>query len=115
MNSEANKTVARRLIEEVWNQGNLALIDELIAPQYARHDPTTPNAGGPEGYRQMVMMYRAAFPDLHLHIDHQLAEGVMVATHWTLRGTHTGEFNGIAPSGKPVTLRGTTVSHIADG
>jgi hypothetical protein len=63
--SEGNKFVIRRSFEELWNKGNLSLADELFDPNYAHHDPSTPDVGrGPEGEKKRVALYRTAFPDL---------------------------------------------------
>ncbi|MDA2915181.1 ester cyclase, partial [Acidobacteriia bacterium AH_259_A11_L15] len=74
--SEANKAAIRRFFEEVFNEGNLAVVDELVAPNYVLHDPASPDAaGGPEGLKEIVTEYRAAFSDLRLSVDDILAEG----------------------------------------
>lgn len=112
----ANKEIVRRLVNGVWADRNLAIIDELIAPDYVGHDPTQPEPiRGPEGYRQFVGMYQAAFEDGMVTIDDEIAEGDLVVTRWTGRGTHTGELMGIAPTGKEVTVSGITISRLANG
>lgn len=112
----ANKEIVRRLVNGVWADRNLAIIDELIAPDYVGHDPTQPEpTRGPEGYRQFVGMYQAAFEDGMVTIDDVIAEGDLVVTRWTGRGTHTGELMGIAPTGKEVTVSGITISRLANG
>ena len=73
--SEQNKTVVRRLFDELWNKGNLPVADELIAPAYLHHDDSTPDLGkGPEGEKKRVNLYRAAFHDFRLSIEDLLAE-----------------------------------------
>src|SRR4051812_44110281 len=100
MAAEENKALARRFLEEVFNEGNLAAIDELIDPDWVQHDPAMPEElRGIEGARQLVEVYRAAFPDLHITVEDQVAEGDKVATRWTARGSHQGELMGIPPSG----------------
>jgi len=112
----ANKEIVRRLVNGVWADRNLAIVDELIAPDYVGHDPTQPEPiRGPEGYRQFVGMYQAAFEDGMVTIDDEIAEGDLVVTRWTGRGTHTGELMGIAPTGKEVTVSGITISRLANG
>ena len=87
--SEENKALTRRSLEEIWNKGNLAVADELIAPNHVAHDPADPNPGsGPEATKQQASMYRTAFPDLHITIEDHVAEGDQVVTRWTARGTH---------------------------
>ncbi len=114
--SEENKALARRSIEEIWNKGNLAAADELVAPNHVTHDPAIPNPGrGPEATKQQASMYRTAFPDLQVTIDELIAEGDTVVTRWTVRGTHKGDLMGIAPTGKQVTITGINISRIAGG
>jgi steroid delta-isomerase-like uncharacterized protein len=112
----ANKEIVRRLVDGVWQDRNLALIDELVAKDYVGHDPTQPEPiHGRDGFRQFVDMYQSAFNDATVTIDDQIAEGDRVMTRWTGRGTHTGELMGIAPTGKEVTVSGITVSRLAGG
>ena len=114
--SEENKALTRRSIEEIWNKGNLAVADELIAANSVTHDPATPNPGsGPEATKQQASMYRTAFPDLHITIEDQVAEGDQVVTRWTARGTHRGDLMGIAPTGKQMTITGINITRIAGG
>ena len=114
MSVEENKANDRRLIEEGWNQGNTAVFDELLAANYVAHDPTGP-IHGPEGFKQFYATYRTAFPDTHLAIEDQIAEGDKVTTRWTGTGTHQGPLMGIPPSGKHVTVTGITITRFADG
>ncbi len=114
MSTEENKALSRRLIEEVWNQGNLAVIDELTAPNYVDHDPTRP-IHGPEGMKQFVSMYLTAYPDTHFTIEDQIAEGDRVVTRWTARGTHKGPLMGIPPTGKQVTVAGISIDRVVNG
>jgi steroid delta-isomerase-like uncharacterized protein len=98
---EENKVVLRRTYEELFNQGNLANVEELIAPDCINHDvPPGMNNRGPEGIRQVVLMLRTAFPDLHVTIEELVAEGDMVACLVTMSGTHLGTFMGISPTGR---------------
>ena len=101
MSTEANKAQFRRTYEEMFNQGNLANVDELIAPDCINHEvPPGMNNRGPESARQVVMMLRTAFPDLHFTIEELVAEGNTVAARVTLSGTHLGPFMGMAPTGR---------------
>jgi steroid delta-isomerase-like uncharacterized protein len=114
MSTEDNNAKVRRIIEEVWNRGKLAVVDELVAPNCVFHDPHT-TFRGPEGIKRYVMMYRMAFPDVHFTIDDLIAEGERVVIRWTVTGTHTGELQGIAPTGKSVTVTGMVISRFARG
>jgi steroid delta-isomerase-like uncharacterized protein len=117
MLSETNKTVSRRLFEEVWNKGNLAVLNELIANDHVNSGPgTLPGLPtGPEGAKQFVMMYRNAFPDTHFTIDEQIAEADKVVTRWTAHGTHQGELLGIPATDKSSTVTGISVDRIVNG
>ena len=114
--SEKNKTIVRRLLEELWNQGNLSVADEFFASTYVHHDASTPDVGrGPESEKKRATLYRTAFPDLHLTIEDVIAEGETVMTRWSCRGTHKGDLNGMAPTGKPITVSGVTVARVSNG
>ena len=114
MSTEENKAINRRIAEEGWNQGNTALFDEFFAADFIGHDPFG-HVHGPEGFKQFYATYRSAFPDTHLTIEDQIAEGDMVVSRYTARGTHQGELQGIPPSGKRVTITGTTIIRYASG
>ena len=76
MSAEENKALARRVLEEMFNKGNLDVADELLAPDYVDHDPAMPeDIHGPDGFKQYVSGYLSAFSDLHLEIEDQIAEG----------------------------------------
>jgi steroid delta-isomerase-like uncharacterized protein len=114
--SENNKAVVHRLLDEVWNKGNLSLVDELFTPNFEFHDASTPDLGrGPESEKKRVTLYRNAFPDLRITIEDMIAEGETVVTRWSCRGTHKGDLSGIAPTGKQITISGITVGRFANG
>ena len=115
MTVEENKAIVRRVFEEVWNTGNLALIDELYAADYVRHNAPPDRPGGPAGEKQHRALFRAAFPDLHITADDMVAEGDRVAVRYTWRGTHQGAELGIAPTGKQVTMSGIAIHRIVAG
>ena len=114
--SEQNKAIVRRLFEELWNKGNLSVADQLFSPNYAHHDPSTPDVGrGPESEKKRATLYRTAFPDLQLTIEDIIAEGETVMARWSCRGTHKGDLSGIAPTGKQVTISGVTIARLTNG
>jgi len=115
MSSEQNKAIVRRLFEEPW-KGNLDVVDELIARDYVGHDPANPEPlHGPEGVKEFISTYLAAFPDARITVEEQLAEGDMVATRWSAGGTHEGELMGIQPTGKQVSVSGLSISRLSGG
>ena len=114
--SEHNKAIVRRLFAELWNNGNLSVADEIFSPNYAHFDPSTPDFGrGPDSEKRRVALYRGAFPDLHVTIEEVIAEGETVMTRWSCRGTHKSDFNGLAPTGKHITITGVTVARVSNG
>ncbi len=102
-------------MEEVLNKGNLEVIDELCSADVVDHAAPPGTPPGIEGVKQMIGMYRAAFPELHITIEDMIAEGDKVACRYTLRGTHQGDLMGISPSGKQVTVRGIDIGRIVGG
>ena len=117
MSTEANKAIARRFLEEAFGQGNLAVVDELVAPNHVDSGPgALPGMpSGPEGTKMLITAYRNAFPDLRFTIDEQIAEGNTVVTRWTAHGTHNGELAGLPPTGKAATVVGMSVDRIENG
>jgi steroid delta-isomerase-like uncharacterized protein len=113
--AEGAKALARRIADEIWTQGKLEVIDEVIAADFVGRNPTDGEFRGPGGFRQLVERYRTAFSNVEMQIDSLVAEGDMVATHWTARGTNTGELMGIAPTGREVTVEGIQFDRIQDG
>ena len=112
MSTEDNKAIVRRLIEEGFNQRNLAIFDELYAPDFVYHLGSTAIQGR-EPYKQFTLMSFAAFPDVRFTIEDQVAEADEVVTRWTWRGTHQGPFQGIPPTGKHVMVTGVGINHFA--
>src|SRR5438067_4448409 len=112
---ELGKELSRRFTEEVWNKGNLDAIDELLTADHVGYEPTSGETHGPQATRELVSVYRGAFPDMRMTIDNGFAEGDWVAVHWTAVGTHTGELMGVAPTGREVTVSGIQLNRIADG
>jgi steroid delta-isomerase-like uncharacterized protein len=116
MPSQHNKDIVlRKWYEELWNNWNVSVADDLFTSDYVLHVSGVPVPMDRAGAKQVVQMFSVAFPDLKHTVDEMIAEGEAVAARWTVRGTHQGDFQGIAPTGKPVRLSGTTVHHLADG
>ena len=113
MSAEDNKATIRRFYDEVWNKGNLAMVDELNAPNFVEHNPPIGFPASAEGIKQFAGAVRQAFPDLRLVPDDIIAEGDTVVARWTARGTHTKEFLGIAPTGKQVSVTGIDIARMS--
>ena len=116
MSVEENKAIVSRATEELWNKNNLAVVDELYATNFVSHGSDIPGVTPDrEGYKQFVTMSRTALPDFHTTIEDMIAEGDKVVQRFTARGTHKGEFMGIPPTGKQVTITGIAIDRIAGG
>ena len=118
MSTEDNKALVRRLIEVVWNQGNLAVFDELYAPDFIFHDPGLPQVRTREEDKQWIAGILKAFPDFHLTIEDLIAEGDQVVVRLTARGTNIGDLGAPAPhpaTGKLVTITGNVIARVANG
>ncbi len=112
MSTEDIRALHRRYAEEV-SRGNLAYLDEYIDQEYTYHGPT--GELDKEGFMATHDMFLAAFPDSQMTLDDTIAEGDKVVSRWTIRATHKGEFQGIAPTGREVTFRGIIISRIRAG
>jgi steroid delta-isomerase-like uncharacterized protein len=114
--SEENKALIRRQEEELFGRGNLELADEIYAPDYVGHDPSNPeDVRGLEAAKRAAADYRRAFPDLRVTVEDLIAEGDKVAARLRVRGTHLGDLDGIAPTGKRVDFTGIVISRIEGG
>jgi predicted ester cyclase len=111
--SEANKALARRVIEELFTKHNVALIDEFF-PDCVYRAPAVGELRG-EAYKQFLTAVLAAFPDGRWTVEDQVAEGDKVVTRWSFTGIHRGNLTGIAPTGKPVTTSGVMIDRIVGG
>jgi steroid delta-isomerase-like uncharacterized protein len=117
MSTEDNKATVRRLIEEVWNQGNLAVFDELYPPNFIFHDPNLPHVRTREDDKRWITETLNAYPDFHMTIDDMIAEGDQVVVRLTARGTNTGDIVAPMPrpaTGKQVTMTGIAIARLAN-
>ena len=112
MNIEANKAADRRLVEEALNRGNLDIAAEFIAPDFVDHAPPPGMRHDPAGSKAAAAAFRAAFPDLQVTVEEQVAEVHRVARRMTMRGTHRGELFGVPPTGKRVTMGGLDIVRV---
>lgn len=115
MSLEENKAIYRRYIQEAFNKGHLEVLDELLSPSYVYQDAPPDIPAGPAGIKHLVNMFRSAFPDLHISIEEQAAEGNKVFSRSIMTGTHKGELFGIKPTGKCVSMKGMTMVKVEDG
>ncbi len=114
--STENKSIVRRLYEEVWNERKLDLVGELISPSHAFHDPNVSGSQiGPDAYKQRIARFSRAFPDLHIAIEDIISEEDKLVVSWVISGTHKGEYEGISPTDKKISVEGITINQIANG
>ena len=114
--SADTKTIIQNLYEEVWNKRRLELMSQLVSPSHALHGPSFDGASiGPEAYARQIVRFLRAFPDLHWTIEDTISEQGNVAVVWTFSGTHQGEYMGVAPTHKKVSVGGITIHHISNG
>jgi serine phosphatase RsbU (regulator of sigma subunit) len=107
--AEENKAIFRRYAEEVGNQQNFELVDEIFE-RYISHQPDGSTlVRGPEDVKRFHREFHSAFSNFHINIEDQIAEGDKVVSRYTMRGTHQGDFRGLAPTGKEVELKAVTI------
>jgi len=104
-----------RVFDEAYNQGNLAIVDELLSSDHFAHSALGGAPNGPGGLKWLVAMFRTAFPDLHCTVEDEIREGEKFSAHWTMRGTHKGSFMGNSPTGKPILVQGIIFGRISNG
>jgi predicted ester cyclase len=111
MSTEENKTIVRRFMTEILQQGDMSLIDQLCAPNYVNRL----TGQGIDSFKQLGGLMKAAIPDYHLTIENLVAEGDQVVARFTMTGTITGSIMGSKPSGKAFSARGLTYYRLANG
>jgi predicted ester cyclase len=112
---EQNKQAIRRVYEEFVNQGMLSGIDEIYDPGVVDHQPLPGAPPGRDGIKYTIAGLRAGFPDLHVTIEEISAHAEFVVIHNTWRGTHLGDFLGMAATGRTMDFRGVVVWRLANG
>jgi predicted ester cyclase len=115
MSAEQNQAVVRRFVEEVLNKGNLAVLDEVMAPNYVNHTPFPGLPPNIEGWKAIVPMVRNAFPDVHVTIEDMIVEGDKLMFRDRAHGTHKGELFGVPPTGEEMTWMELHVIRFAGG
>jgi predicted ester cyclase len=116
MSSEQNKAIARRIAVEVFSQGRLEVVDEILAPDFTEHIALPPGVpAGREGLKAIAKALRQGFPDLTYRLDFQIAEGDYVAGYVTVSGTHKGEMFGMPATGKRAEWPETHIVKIVNG
>jgi steroid delta-isomerase-like uncharacterized protein len=112
---EQNKEIVRRAIEQGWNAADLSVIDDLYAPDFVFHQEGGEVVRGIDGFKQWIMTIHAAFPNIRYTIEAMYAEGDKIATRYTVRGSHQGDFRGVPATGNSFDLTGHLIHRIVDG
>jgi predicted ester cyclase len=115
MSIEENKAIVRRFFEELLSTDNFAVADEILSPAFRFYFAGSPVAMDLESYMEFLVARRAAFPDRRFVVEDMIAEGDKVSARFTMRGTHKGEFRGIAPSGTELTMTGIDMIRLSEG
>src|SRR5262249_51634587 len=111
-----NKAAVQRFVDEVMNGGNLAVVDGLLTAGCLDRTPPSPDfPAGSEGVRAQMAMLRGAFPDLSVTIEDMVGAGETVSSRWTMRGTNSGSFLGMPPTGKAIQIEGIDMIRFRDG
>jgi steroid delta-isomerase-like uncharacterized protein len=114
--AEQNEECLRRLYDEALSGGDMNVVDEICADDFALHTPSSPEPiRGPEGFKRYVGTYRDAFPDVELVVEDIITEADTAALRGTLTGTHDGELVGIPPTGLEVSVMGMTIVRFENG
>jgi len=112
---EKNKLVVKNFIEKVTNTGNVDNITDYISEDYTEIYNGKSYPVGIEGAKEHITGVRKTYSDLNLKIDMQISEGDWVVTCYTMSGFHTGEWMGIKPTGKKITVTGVNINKVING
>ncbi|MFN2202171.1 MAG: ester cyclase [Caldilineaceae bacterium] len=115
MSVAENKAILERFWGEIFNEGDVAVVDELVATEYLNHDLVPGETPGSEGLKGFVLYLRNAFPDIHFDIEQMVAEDDLVVSRWQSTATHRGEFMGIPPTGISAGLNGMAIHRVENG
>lgn len=108
------KELGARFYDEVVNQQKYELIDELLDENFVEHEEFPGTSQDRDGVGQFFRLFRAAFPDMHCTVDRMIAEGDIVVTQTTTRGTHEGELLGVPPTGNKVEFSAIDIVRVAN-
>jgi steroid delta-isomerase-like uncharacterized protein len=115
MSTTQMQSPVRRLFEEAFNQGDLAVVDEIITSDHIAHNSFKGAPIGPQGLKSLIASFRTAFPDLQCTVEDEINEGNKIAAHWTMRGTQKGPFLGNPRTGRLVEAQGIIFARISNG
>lgn len=111
-----HEELARRMVEEVWSEGKLDVVDEIAAEDYEEYDPVLPELiAGRDAFKETVAMFRGPIPDLEKHIEAVYVDGDTVVVHYRATGTHEDELMGIPATGTEAEVQGVFIYTVEDG
>ena len=113
--ASTNKELLRRFYKDVYADWNMAVADQVLSPQFMSHDWPPRGPTGPQAFRAYYSAIRSAVPDARYEVDDLIAEDDKVVVRWRLLGTHEGTFQGIAPTGRAIVLKGIAIYRVEDG
>ena len=111
-----HESLLRRWFDGIWNQGDVDVADQLMAPQGVLHE----TAAGTDAlltlpeFKAMAHTFRAAIPDVRLELTHCIESGEYAAAHVVATGTHSGPGLGFAPTGRSFRITGLVMVHVLD-
>lgn len=111
---ESNKTLVHQMQNEIWNKGNLEIVDQLFSDDFVRHFPIGPETRGLDTFREHLISHRAAFPDWSERIELIVADGDLVAVYFASSGTNEGSFQGNVPTGLRISINEMAIFRIAE-
>jgi steroid delta-isomerase-like uncharacterized protein len=111
-----NKTIVKKFYQEVWNERKMKAVDTFLSPSHALVDPNASDSlTGPEAYKLIVSRFMKAFSNLKFEVQDMVCENDKVVASWMISGVHTGEYNGLQPTNKKISVEGISIHQIADG
>ncbi len=111
----AHEDLFRRWIDEAWNAGRVDVLDEMHTPKFRDNSGLSGVAPDTEGMKQFIREMRSGFPDGRITVDDVVSERDRLAVRWTFRGTHTGDWQGLPATGRPVEFAGFDIFRLEDG
>lgn len=115
MTTSETTTIVRQYMEAGVNQGDVSIVDTLLAPDFVFHFPGSPVPLNSQGWAQTTRLFQSAFPNQNTTVDELIGDDGLAAARFTFHGTHTGDFQGIPPTGKAVTMTGMAFWRLAGG
>lgn len=112
----SNKSLVKKFYEEVWNERKAQCVEKYLSPSHALVDPNAADSlTGPEAYKRVVSRFMQAFSNLKFEVQEMVCEGDRVVASWMITGVHTGEYNGLEPTNKKISVEGISIHQIANG